>query len=151
MKKRWHAIPVGIITVILLACLVAGSAFAAIVVGTVQLPATGTITVEAAHTYIYEVDSETLAFGDTTVELGTYLEADALVTITNRGEKDITGWDISWSGHLPAGLEVVYTGAGYGGVAVGDTGDIQFIIRGTPETAVVTTLDLVFSLTPCYD
>jgi len=29
LKKRWHAIPIGIITAVLLVCLVAGSAFAA--------------------------------------------------------------------------------------------------------------------------
>jgi len=49
LKKRWHAIPIGIITAVLLACLIAGSAFAAYTVWQKDLSATVVESIEVTN------------------------------------------------------------------------------------------------------
>jgi len=68
-----------------------------------SLTSTGSIVVAADEAY--SLDSETMAFGDTTVDLGAAINVNsAAITITNDGETTITSVSLSNINGVPDGL-----------------------------------------------
>lgn len=128
LKRRWHHLPIGIITAVLLACLVAGSAFAAYSFynGTVEVTVSEPMTVEP-----YYVSGDVTWDGDNyTVDLGP-------------GEVVRLGWDVRNHGDVPLNVKpsVSPTTADRGNITTEwvmthDLGDGSQTVG--PETAVGT-------------
>ena len=145
LKKSWRGIPVGIVSAVLALVLVAGGVFAAW--DSTTLDSTGTITVEATHTFDYSFDPTVLAFGDNTVQVNNPIEVDVTVTVTNTGNQDIAGFLITPIG-LPEGMTAGYVGWDVP-IPAGGTGELQFILSVTPtETGTIDLSGITFELTP---
>lgn len=88
LKKQWHHLPVGIITAVLLACLVAGGAFAAYGFWS----ATAEVTVDEPMTVVLAAANANMVFSgdDFTVPLDPGAQVKAGWDVTNNGSKALT-------------------------------------------------------------
>ena len=142
LKKKWHSIPVGIMSAVLLVCLLAGSAFAWYAVST----STAEVTVEEAIAY-------TVTGGDGTFDVGSSVwtvpiypgEMKVLyMTVSNASSADLavvavaTGvpahMDVTGNNGIPLAQSVIIPGGGSGPFSVELYADGEIV----PDTYTIT-------------
>lgn len=94
LTKRWHGIPVGIVTAVLLVCVLAGSAFAA---AAFTLPISGTVTVATGSSEITAYSDASCTTPLTSIDWGSM----------RRGTSASKEIYFKWTGDADYGVHVV--------------------------------------------